>query len=177
MIRFLISCLVISAISWSCYAETRVSLTLPAALELMAVDQHPVNSPSLVSGSYQQPIAVGTHRLTVKYLQNWNNNDDGGQLFESERLVIDHHFLPGKNYQLTIPPLNNAWQAEAFARQPTIWLSENSVKVATAVTAEQAQQREKKQPESVRLKQMKLLWQQASPAEQRRFRHWLNHPD
>lgn len=162
--------------------EGDVSVIIPSALQLVQVDNQGVSGPDLHSGSYRLRLQSGEHQIAVRYVENWNDNEESGMIVESQPVVIRYDFISGQRLQLSLPNISDFDTAERFSENPRITLKQGNLVLATSHAVITAEQHPNTEPslihyESNRLKAMKTLWQQASEQERTEFWLWLKPQD
>ena len=165
-------------------------IVIPAAMQLIQLDNREIQSPELPTGHYQLNLEPGNHQLVFQYLENWNDNDDAGMIVESEPVILRFDFVADNRYQLQIPTIRDYDEAITFSENIDIALQQNGKLLARGIKASeltanstnphvvyrQSGNDEDKGLipfESNRLKTMKKLWTEATTEERKAFWMWL----
>lgn len=165
-------------LSQNTLASTQNKITVPAELEVVQINGVDTDSPSMESGSYIIEIPKGENQLVIKYLKNWNDNEESGMIVESSPIVIRYHFPENQNFSLSIPAIDDYDTAESFSENPVITLKKDNTILSTSQLLVAPENNSEKYSQTGfydndRVKTMKKLWQQATELERAEFRQWL----
>lgn len=165
-------------LSQNTLASTQNKITVPAELEVIQINGIDISSPSMESGSYIVEVPEGEHQLVIKYLKNWNDNEESGMILESSPIVIRYHFPENQHFSLSIPAIDDYDAAELFSENPVITLKKDNTILSTSKLLVTTENNSEKYSQTGfygndRVKTMKKLWQQATELERAEFRQWL----
>ncbi len=118
------------SISTNAYANTKITINIPASIDILEVDGSPYQSPSLVDGSYNIQLDEGEHTLVAQYYENWNTVDEAGNIIKWQPVLIKHLFVNTNNYSLKHIALRDSEHAETFISNPKIWLESENQRLA-----------------------------------------------
>lgn len=161
------------------YDETKVSkneiafLLIPNDIDLSKINEEFINAP-ITNKEYELQIPKGHHTLTARYYCLWNTNSGENTLVKSSKVKINIDLEAGKSYQLLHKPLKNYTEALAFETSPIFYVKElkeaaniiapekNLESPTTSITTDKKS-----------LDVLKLIWENSSEDDKRKFLDWL----
>lgn len=79
--------------------EKLAIVVVPAAITVRSIDGKEVNSPSMLSGTYEVQLTPGHHLIAFRYEMYWGTTDTG-MMIKSKQTGVDAVFEAGKTYEL-----------------------------------------------------------------------------
>ncbi|MBI1422405.1 MAG: DUF2057 domain-containing protein [Gammaproteobacteria bacterium] len=169
---------------------------VPAAITVLSIDGQSVNSPSILSGTYQVQLSPGFHLISFRYELFWGAQDTG-ILVKSKEVGVDTTFTAGSTYEIQYKVPQNARQANEYffhfkatlvdmstGKQSASYNIENlgATVVARKQQAMEAEQQASSPAPTLSaeaaanadpVKRLKFWWLLADPQQRKAFTDWM----
>lgn len=142
------------------------TIIIPNDIDLSKVNTEFVNTP-ITNKEYELQLSKGHHTLTARYYCLWSSNSGENILLKSAKVKINIELEAGKTYRIGHKALSNFTEASAFENSPQFNINEMK-SLNASETNSPPNNNDKKS-----LDVLKLIWENTSDEERRKFLEWL----